>query len=324
MEDSAIGSACRARASAPAPTIAAGWLRARLARRRRAAARLARAARQRPHVPRNLAARRPARCSSPRSASRGRRRSTAAAAAADVRRRGRARARRGAARDRSRPRAGLRRRAAARRAGSPSGSRAYGFRTERGRVRRRRSRGSATSALRNVIATRDRASPRTRSSSWRTATTRASGRGANDNASGTAVLIELARGYARASTDSAAGDAVRPAHTIVLPLDRRRRVRRPRRRALRRRPGRTANRIVAVVNLDAVAGRGRAAHRDRGDRPARRRPALVQTAAERILEQTGRGAGATRRAAAARSTSASRSASTGRRRSSRAASRRSR
>ena len=113
------------------------------------------------------------------------------------------------------------------------------------------------------------------------------GRGAIDNASGTAVLIELARGYARASTETAAGDDVRPAHTIVFlssdggafghlgaahfavdPAYR--------------------NRIVAVVNIDAVASRGPPRILIAGDRPRSPSPALVQTAAERILEQTGR------------------------------------
>jgi hypothetical protein len=112
------------------------------------------------------------------------------------------------------------------------------------------------------------------------------GRGANDNASGTAVLIELARGYARAATESAAGGAVRPAHTIVFlssdggafgQLGAARFAADPAYR----------NRIVAVVNLDAVAGRGPPRIVLSGDRPRSPAPALVQTAAERILEQTG-------------------------------------
>ena len=40
------------------------------------------------------------------------------------------------------------------------------------------------------------------------------GPGANDNASGTAALVELARGYAQA--DTPAGERVRPAHTLVF------------------------------------------------------------------------------------------------------------
>jgi hypothetical protein len=109
------------------------------------------------------------------------------------------------------------------------------------------------------------------------------GHGANDNASGTAVLIEIARGYARATAD-AAGEAVRPAHTIVF---------------LSSDGGSfgnlgaaqfaadPTNDIVAVVNVDAVAGRGPARVTFSGDRPRSPSPVLVQTAAERILEQTG-------------------------------------
>jgi hypothetical protein len=109
------------------------------------------------------------------------------------------------------------------------------------------------------------------------------GHGANDNASGTAVLIEIARGYARA-TQSAAGDAVQPTHTILFlssdggaygslgaaqfAADR-------------------GNRIVAVVNVDAVAGRGPPRIAFSGDFARLPSPVLVQTAADRILEQTG-------------------------------------
>jgi hypothetical protein len=112
------------------------------------------------------------------------------------------------------------------------------------------------------------------------------GRGANDNASGTAVLIELARGYARASASSSAGGSVRPAHTIVFlssdggafgSLGAARFAVDPAYR----------DRIVAVVNLDAVAGRGPPRIQIAGDRPRSPSPSLVQTAAERILEQTG-------------------------------------
>ena len=57
------------------------------------------------------------------------------------------------------------------------------------------------------------------------------GPGANDNASGTAALVELARGYAQADTPAAR--ARPPGAHARLPLDRRRRVRRARRRPLR-------------------------------------------------------------------------------------------
>jgi Peptidase family M28 len=110
------------------------------------------------------------------------------------------------------------------------------------------------------------------------------GHGANDNASGTAVLIEIARGYARA-TGSAAGEAVRPAHTIVF---------------LSSDGGAFGSlgaaqfaaspdsRVVAVVNVDAVAGRGPPRIEFSGDLPRLPSPVLVQTASDRILEQTGR------------------------------------
>jgi hypothetical protein len=112
------------------------------------------------------------------------------------------------------------------------------------------------------------------------------GRGANDNASGTAALIELARGYARASTGSEAGGSVRPAHTIVFlsadggafgSLGAARFAADPAYRG----------RIVAVVNLDALAGHGSPRIQIAGDRPRSPPPTLVRTAAERILEQTG-------------------------------------
>jgi hypothetical protein len=112
------------------------------------------------------------------------------------------------------------------------------------------------------------------------------GRGANDNASGTATLIELARGYARASASTAAGGSVRPTHTIVFlstdggafgGLGAAHFARDPAYR----------DRIVAVVNVDAVAGRGPPRIQLAGDRPRSPSPSLVQTAADRILEETG-------------------------------------
>ncbi len=85
------------------------------------------------------------------------------------------------------------------------------------------------------------------------------GPGANDNASGTAALLELARGYA---TPAAPPLPPRPNHTIVflstdggqfgaLGAD----------HFSRSNPWR--DRVVAVVNLDAIAGNGPAADRDR-------------------------------------------------------------
>jgi hypothetical protein len=113
------------------------------------------------------------------------------------------------------------------------------------------------------------------------------GPGTNDNASGTGALIEIARAYALAPEAAAGpGERVEPAHTLVFlstdggafgaigaahfAAD----------RAYR-------DRIVAVVNLDAIAGRGRPRLAIGGDRPLSPAAALVQTAAARMREQIG-------------------------------------
>ena len=111
-----------------------------------------------------------------------------------------------------------------------------------------------------------------------------SGPGANDNASGTAALVELARGYARPQAGTPA--AAQPSHTIIfLSTDAGAfgglgTVRFADRSAL-------ASRVVAVVNLDSLAGQGPPRLVLAGDRPRSPAPRLVQTAARRILEQTG-------------------------------------
>ena len=88
------------------------------------------------------------------------------------------------------------------------------------------------------------------------------GTGANDNATGTAALVELARGYALSTTP---GSRVRSGHTIVF---------------LSTDAGsfgglgalRFASRppfpVVAAIDLDAIGGLGDAADRDRGRRAA--------------------------------------------------------
>ena len=110
------------------------------------------------------------------------------------------------------------------------------------------------------------------------------GPGANDNASGTAALVELARGYAAAGT--AAGRA-QPQHTLVF---------------LSADGGafggvgaarfagheRFRNRILAAVVLDGLAGSRRPRLELAGDGSHSPAPALVQTAAARIVEQTRR------------------------------------
>jgi len=104
------------------------------------------------------------------------------------------------------------------------------------------------------------------------------GPGLNDNASGTAALIELARGYARAGT------SVRSTHTIVF---------------LSTDGGafggigaarfaeRTHLHIVAVVALTAIAGAGPPRLEITGDRPRSPAATLVETAARRVAEQAG-------------------------------------
>jgi Peptidase family M28 len=110
------------------------------------------------------------------------------------------------------------------------------------------------------------------------------GPGANDNASGTAALLELARAYAAPAAPPRPPD---PNHTIVflstdggsfgaLGAD----------HFARSRVWR--DRVVAVVNLDAIAGNGRPRVEIAGDRSRAAAPALIRTAANRVLEQTGR------------------------------------
>jgi hypothetical protein len=114
------------------------------------------------------------------------------------------------------------------------------------------------------------------------------GRGANDNASGTAALIELARGYARLG--SAGGRRprdLRLANTIVflstdggafgaVGAD----------EFVRNSP--YARGVFAVVNLDAIAGPGPPRLQIASDEPRSSARALVETAAVRVVEQTGR------------------------------------
>ncbi|HEY3181802.1 MAG TPA: M28 family peptidase [Gaiellaceae bacterium] len=110
------------------------------------------------------------------------------------------------------------------------------------------------------------------------------GPGANDNATGTAALIELARAYARPSTPSQA--RIRPAHTLVfLSTDGGSFGGLGALRFVESSPFR--DRVVAVVNLDAIAGAGPPRMEIAGDLPRSPTPVLVQTAAHWLLEQTG-------------------------------------
>jgi Peptidase family M28 len=111
------------------------------------------------------------------------------------------------------------------------------------------------------------------------------GTGANDNASGTAALIELARLYATSSGGESARSRVAE-HTIAFVST----------------DGgafgalgaehfadswRERNRVVAVVDLDSIAG-GAPRLELAGDAPRSPAATLVATAAQRLLEQTGR------------------------------------
>jgi hypothetical protein len=109
------------------------------------------------------------------------------------------------------------------------------------------------------------------------------GPGANDNASGTAALIELARSYAQIDTPDA--QRVRSAHTVVFlstdggafgGLG-----------ALRF-AERSPFHVVATINLAAIGGRGPPRIVITGDTPRSPAAGLVVTAAKRVLEQTGR------------------------------------
>jgi hypothetical protein len=107
--------------------------------------------------------------------------------------------------------------------------------------------------------------------------------GANDNGSGTAALLELARSYA---TPQAPPRPPQPNHTILF---------------LSSDAGsfgglgadyfiehyRYRDRVVAVVDLDSIAGSGRPHLVFSGDTPRFASAVLVRTAAARLAEQTG-------------------------------------
>ena len=107
------------------------------------------------------------------------------------------------------------------------------------------------------------------------------GPGANDNASGTAALVELARGYALAAAGTG---GVRSGHTIVFlstdagafgGLGALRFASHPR------------FHVVATIDLDAIGGGGLARLELAGDEPRSPAATLVATAARRVQEQTG-------------------------------------
>ncbi len=110
------------------------------------------------------------------------------------------------------------------------------------------------------------------------------GPGANDNASGTAALIELARGYSTVGTGSTLRAS--PAHTLIfLSTDGGAFGALGAERFASASPYRGS--VVAVVNLAAIAGGGRPRLELAGDEPRSPAIALVRTVATRVLEETG-------------------------------------
>lgn len=106
-----------------------------------------------------------------------------------------------------------------------------------------------------------------------------------DNASGTAALIELARGYA--ANRSGTGGGVSPRHTLLfLSTDAGAYGLLGARRFARSSPH--AERVVAVVNLDGIGSSGRPRVELAGHGPHSPAPALVATAAARIREEARR------------------------------------
>jgi hypothetical protein len=114
--------------------------------------------------------------------------------------------------------------------------------------------------------------------------------GANDNASGTAALIELARGYA--APTGPATQAAGPQHRLIfLSTDGGAFGGLGAARFAQHYPDR--NRVVAVVNLDSIGGKGRPRLEVAADQPRSPAAVLVESAAARITEQSGAAPGRT-------------------------------
>ncbi len=110
------------------------------------------------------------------------------------------------------------------------------------------------------------------------------GPGANDNASGTAALIELARAFAQPQTEAASQvSSVRK--IVFLSTDGGAFGGLGASHFLAHSPYR--KRIVAVIDLDAIGGRGPASVEIGGDSPRSPNASLVATTIARIAEQTG-------------------------------------
>ncbi len=158
----------------------------------------------------------------------------------------------------------------------------YGFATQEDRFTARVV-GRGEVGLRNVLAVVEGASPQAivvlahRDSTG-------IGPGANDNASGTAALIELARGYSTVGADSTLRAS--PAHTLIfLSTDGGAFGGLGAERFASASPYRGG--VVAVVNLEAIAGGGLPRLELAGDQPRSPAAALVRTVAARVLEETG-------------------------------------
>ena len=109
-------------------------------------------------------------------------------------------------------------------------------------------------------------------------------RGTNDNASGTAALIELARAYAPATGTTTV--QTQPSHTLVfVSTDGGAFGALGAARFVRRSP--YQDNALAVLSLDAVAGSADPRLLIAGDTPRSPAAALVRTAAVRVREQTG-------------------------------------
>ena len=108
--------------------------------------------------------------------------------------------------------------------------------------------------------------------------------GANDNASGSAALLELARGYSGSPT---AAGGVSPNHTFVFAsTDAGAYGLLGARHLARRSP--QADHVVAVVVLDSIGSRHPPRLEIAGHGPRSPAPELVATAEQRLFEQTGR------------------------------------
>jgi len=110
------------------------------------------------------------------------------------------------------------------------------------------------------------------------------GPGANDNASGTGAMLELARMYASLGVSSGSTPGSRPAHNVIfVSTDGGAYGALGAYRFATHSPYR--HRVLAVVDVDAIAGKGTPAVQFAGDAPRSPPATLVQTAATRLKEQ---------------------------------------